>query len=326
MKKFEVYKNVFVYRDLFSNEEIDFILDTIKETENDIGDLLASDPTESATRDFHGPQPQDRKDGTIIGTWTPWYTFGKRTVFLNTDSSISTKGLKQVKVRNLIYEKIQSVHDDYISSCDPNSWPEYAGKDLNLNTDLNNNTLPKGMELGGIEVLEHNHNEDSEFTIKVHTDWHPHRGHWPGPKQIITYTFYLNDDYEGGEIDFIEEQENRMVTYKPRKGDVTIFPAGRPFWHAARAAKSGSNKIFIRVFAIKRYMGSDEWIYNSSTFGVEQWLEKEKEKVFDLLDNGINSRNIVYIGEDTATGDDFSPTILIDRNKCKYIDGRFLNI
>lgn len=322
MKKLKVYKNVFVYRNLFSDQEIDLISKTIKETQDFVDQSLGSDPTESATKDFHGPQPKLRNNGSIIGQWAPWYTFGNRTLFLNTTERLSEKGKIQSQVRDLIYDKIKSVHDDYINSCDPDSWPKYAGDILSIETQLDPMLLPEGMELGAIEVLEHNHNYDSEFTIKVHTDWHPHRSDWPGPKQIITYTFYLNDNYDGGEIDFIEEKENRMVTYKPKKGDVTVFPSGSPFWHAARAAKNGENKLFIRVFIIKRYKGSDEWITNSSTFGVEQWLEIEKEKVLDRLESGVNSRNIVFIGEENQNDDEVSPTIFIDRNKCEYIDGR----
>lgn len=317
MKKIEIDEKVIVYRDIFTEEEIDLIYSTIKATEQDTSGMSLARPEESSYFDYHGPEPMERNDGTIIKTWSTWYTYGKKTFFSNDlNRSLSVDGLRQAKVRQLILDKIKIVHDDYFSSYDKDSWPEYAGRNFEIGY------TTEGMVFADIEVLQHRVNDDSEFTIDIHTDWHEQRWEWPGPKQISTYTFYLNDDYEGGEIDFLIEKENRMVTYKPKKGDITAFPSGRPYWHSARAAHSGNNKLFLRIFGVKQYGGSEAWHRGTALYGVENWLKMEKEKVIDFVDQGGNSRQVIFIGEGEHNPNDPSPPMFVYRDKCSYIDGR----
>lgn len=47
--------------------------------------------------------------------------------------------------------------------------------------------------------------------------------------------FYLNKDFEGGELEF----PFLNFTYQPYPGDLLIFPAGVPFSHAAKPVTSG---------------------------------------------------------------------------------------
>lgn len=320
MKKIEIYDKVIVYKDIFTEEEVDLIYSTIKETEQDTSLLSAAMPEDSSYFDYHGPDPVERDDGTLIKTWSTWYNYGKKTFFSNNlDKELSIDGLRQAKVRQLILDKIKIAHDDYFSCYDKNSWPEYAGRNFSISNDIN------GMVFADIEVLQHRVNNDSEFTIEIHTDWHEQRWEWPGPKQIVTYTFYLNDDYEGGEVDFLLEEEGRMITYKPKKGDITAFPSGRPYWHSARAAHSGNNKLFIRVFALKQYSGSESWHKGASMHGVENWLKLENEKVLNFVDHGETSRQVIFIGESEPDPNRFSPPLFIDRSKSVYINGKEIN-
>lgn len=316
MKKFEVYDKVVVYRHVFSEEDINLIYNTIKESEEGVEGQDFAKPEDSSYFDYHGPDPIEKNDGTIIKSWATWYTYGKKTFFSNNiDKELSEIGKKQVAVRKLILDGIEKVHNDYFASYDKESWPKYAGRNFNLNQGIN------GMCFADIEVLQHRVNNDSEFTIDIHTDWHEQRQDWPGPKQIATYTFYLNDDYAGGEVDFISENKKSMTTYKPKSGDITAFPSGRPYWHSARAAHSGNNKLFIRVFASKQYIGSSDWIENAAKYGVENWLMREKEKVLSFVDDGGNSRKIVIDGKDNSSFGNLLP-LFIDNDKIFYVDGK----
>ena len=55
--------------------------------------------------------------------------------------------------------------------------------------------------------------------------------------------FYLNDDYEGGEINF----PNFDLTIKPEKGSAVFFPAGFEHSHSVSEVK-GKKRITIAVW------------------------------------------------------------------------------
>lgn len=86
--------------------------------------------------------------------------------------------------------------------------------------------------------------------IALHTDDHVmtttgtvvgedlHRG--------ITTVTYLNDAYEGGEIEF--PQQNLVL--KPEPGTVVVFPSNRNFPHRVRPITSGSRMSFQRVYGL----------------------------------------------------------------------------
>lgn len=76
--------------------------------------------------------------------------------------------------------------------------------------------------------------------------------------QTLKYSLvtYLNDDYEGGEIEFL----NQNIKIKPEAGSLIIFPSCQPYLHSSNVVKSG-------------------WKYMSPTF----WLSKPESN------NAINS-------------------------------------
>ena len=56
-------------------------------------------------------------------------------------------------------------------------------------------------------------------------------------ENFCNYTFliYLNDDYEGGEIEFTE----LGIKIKPEAGSALIFPTTKPYFHQAHENKNG---------------------------------------------------------------------------------------
>lgn len=61
-----------------------------------------------------------------------------------------------------------------------------------------------------------------------------------------TYLFYVNDNYEGGEIEFknIRDSEGERVRYKPKKGEMLMMPTT---WHTEHRslANTAGEKIYI---------------------------------------------------------------------------------
>ena len=58
--------------------------------------------------------------------------------------------------------------------------------------------------------------------------WHCEAMSRHDSNRILTWTVYLNDDFEAGETEFLYQQ----YRYKPKKGDLVIFPAA--FTHTHR--------------------------------------------------------------------------------------------
>jgi Rps23 Pro-64 3,4-dihydroxylase Tpa1-like proline 4-hydroxylase len=55
------------------------------------------------------------------------------------------------------------------------------------------------------------------------------------PKRDISAVLYLNDDYEGGELNFV----NQKIKIKPKAGTIVLFPSTERFTHFASKVVSG---------------------------------------------------------------------------------------
>lgn len=315
MNKIKIMPQVTVYKDMLSESQIDFLMKEILESQKEIQEIEKTAPEMSAYFDLHGTQPKDREDQTLIYTWTPWYTFGLRSIWSDPRDSRNKK--EHVEGYNIIKNIIADVHDDYMNDYKENGRWTYDISDWDIMAPENEDHT--NMPLSTFEILQHRLNKEEDYTIGVHTDWHDHRKDEPGPKQILTYTIYLNDEYEGGEIDFVDEETDHVIAYKPKKGDVTVFPSGKPYWHGARAVKSDPSKIFIRTFAIYRSPGSKEWNNGIKVNGVTQWVAMQNEIIKDYIDKGNVGRQLVFPGQEPKEDANLVPLYV---KKETYIDGR----
>jgi hypothetical protein len=311
MQKINVMDQVTVYRGAFSEDDLALLLKEIRNSEQSISGMDYANPDDSAYLDKHGPQPQKREDGSLIFTWAPWYTYGSRSIWGYPNSNDEQDN--QALGFRLLNDAILKCHDDYCKDyAESGRWP-YKINDWSIGT-----TEDDEMVLSTLEILKHRKNIDSKYTIGVHTDWHNHRDDEPGPKQILTYTIYLNDDYAGGEIDFVDEENKSLIVYKPKAGDITVFPAGRPYWHGARAVTSDESKIFIRTFAILRLPITQKWMDGIRIYGPTRFLEIENERLKNVVDSGSVGRQVVFEGN---TPDVNNPNPPLFVNKEIYIDG-----
>ena len=125
------------------------------------------------------------------------------------------------------------------------------------------------------------------MTMQYHTDYIISQSDMPGPKFHITCTFYINDDYKGGEIEFYIN--GKFITHKPKAGDIVIFPSTPPYYHGVKLIESG-NKFMIRNFVMTKYKGSQEWLDNQNKYGAYNWAKMEIERI-----ENEESYNMVYI-------------------------------
>ena len=233
---------------------------------------------------------QDSKRSNVLLEWEPWYELGQRTKFeFVLESDVTENEEKHYMFQKRLYNALMDVYKDYILD-----WtkPEIISKYKNTNPNLQEdwsyvfgdfvthwdfeNRIKDESEDGWlsspVEVLKHDHTvgRNLELAIGYHLDAFNSKDA-AGPKSIITGTVYLNDDYEGGEISFLNEFDSSIITYKPKKGDVIVFPSAKPFFHAAQKVY-GKDKYLIRNFLLWNHSGSERYKEGEKRFGKEQWL------------------------------------------------------
>lgn len=117
-----------------------------------------------------------------------------------------------------------------------------------------------------------------------------------GNKLALTFTMYLNDDFDGGEISFYNQDENIVYAYKAKPGDVTVFPSYEPFYHGVLPMGEGK-RYLIRMFCLYDYEGSKDWHDNKSKFTEEEWEYLEKNKMEKAYYAGDHNLRILYPGD-----------------------------
>lgn len=147
-------------------------------------------------------------DSTLISSWHTWTASGDTYVF------------GQRKTTEL----------DYYSSADDDVVDLYNILENTLSTYGNNYANKLGIEIGIKMPI-------SISKYFVGASMGPHTDSGPEPKtENISAVLYLNDDYQGGEINFPEQR----VKIKPSAGSIIIFPSTPPFFHESMPIISGT--------------------------------------------------------------------------------------
>lgn len=63
--------------------------------------------------------------------------------------------------------------------------------------------------------------------------------------RVVSMLLYLNDDYEGGHLEF----PHFDVSYKPKAGDLVLFPSNYTFAHTAHPVTSGTKYAIVSWMA-----------------------------------------------------------------------------
>jgi hypothetical protein len=263
LEAIEIYPNILVYKNMFKDisKSYKVLTDSLVETE-------------------------DR----IFSPWTQWSIFGEYlspiTPFfvMNSDygnlNKITTKTETQEDQKKFGIEMMENFYlatEDYI-------------KRYNIDVDLSStsidelgNTVPTWRWAGGSIGKYHISTSDEQFKMNYHSDYQREQGSAPGYKFVITCTIYFNDDYEGGEIDFV--MGDKLVEYKPEAGDVLVFPSGhpdylteegKPYLHGVMPSYN-KNKFLARMYWQKYQKGTEEWYEKEKEFGKEVWAQMQPE-------------------------------------------------
>lgn len=221
--------------------------------------------------------PEDVQSGKhYFNEWNKWSAFGTYSSTLHKDAVTDLHGTSETFDQE--FWAAETVWDAYNKALD-----HYIEKyDVEL---------PEDCKLGSSSFCKYHTNVDTlknNLTMQFHTDFKQTEKDMPGDQFFITCTVYINDDYEGGEIEFYVDGEF-IPAYKPEAGDIMVFPSGEPYYHGVRTATKG-NKYLIRNFMFYPHKGSQEWLDNQQKYGAAKWAEMERIRMAADIYGG----NIVF--------------------------------
>jgi hypothetical protein len=123
--------------------------------------------------------------------------------------------------------------------------------------------------------------DDPELTMNYHTDYVLKDCESPGEKFAVTAVFYPNDEYGGGGISFRligEEGVLKQIDYKPKAGDIVMFPSDHPYYHGVKRI-TGAPKYITRMYWQYDYTGSEDWHELNAKYGSEKFAELEDQRM-----------------------------------------------
>jgi hypothetical protein len=271
----EIYPKIFVYKNLF--KDIGKTYNILKESKGE-------------------------EDG-LFSPWSQWSRFGEyiNPIFKNYNDNLKLEHVEKIKTLTEKQEEHKQVlleilnnfltaTKDYIAK---NNVKFDKNKIISDIKDQNGNPV-KEWEYTGPSIARYKTNIEDPLAMTYHTDYIREPIVSPGYKFVITALTYFNDNYEGGEIDFIANGEAYM--YKPEAGDIVIFPSGHPellmsensiYLHGVMPATQNS-KYLSRMYWTKYSSGAPEWFENEEKFGKAKWQEMQEEIMQKFRDENPN--------------------------------------
>lgn len=216
------------------------------------------------------------KNNSMLSSWEDWYVFGKilRTMPLKDITPVTDINKEEFS----IYEEMEKIVDN----CFKHHIEKYGYQKV---VDQYEWQI-SGPSVCKYEPTDKGPHEDQNHALTYHTDYQNEFDGQPGLKSGFTITVYLNDDFDGGEIDFYTGEE--VVRYKPKAGDVIVFPSGSPdidpnnrYLHASHIVRDNP-KYFARYFAVYYKEASAEYLDGLEKYGEDTYLEilsKKSEEI-----------------------------------------------
>jgi hypothetical protein len=208
-----------------------------------------------------------------------WFESNKHSLINDKDS------INQRSALNSIRKAYKKVLLDYIKD-----W----GADESFDKVNNFNLKDGSWQIPNFGILHHSKTpDDYSMSMTYHTDTHQYDTERGGNHFILTITMYLNDDYEGGELTFLNEDDGDVIHYRPKAGDITVFPSAVPYWHGVERVESG-DRYLVRTFLAKEFEPSDLWKKNAEHYGLEEYKKMEYERISKEYNDPKYFRLAVY--------------------------------
>ena len=246
---------------------------------------------------------ESESDGSyIFSPWENWFTFGDYCHAKIPKSNAGVTNSAEInEVEKYCYDQIRSATVTAINHYSEHynvEWPDKAWiTEPNLAKYDDENKISDERKSGpdGLRMV-------------FHSDYPTNEWFWPGRKFLVTGNTYINDNYDGGELIFLNSDS--ITVYKPEAGDVVVFPSGSPlfpsspskypFFHAVNRVTNGY-KYFVRSYICYDNYDLTYWDNKKSEFNTEE----EWNQYIDWLSKNPHGDNTaeVYMGSPPASKD-----------------------
>jgi len=190
----------------------------------------------------------DNRD-SILDPWRDWYQQGQRRGMLFgklKDVPNSSIAIKEKEYLTEIYNITDFINKDYFNDFKVSGvWPDFI---------LDWNKLQSIEDEIYIDYFKYEHEKEKRFNrpaeqllMDYHIDEFPILNEIKFRRHVATINFYLNDNYDGGEICVYDDISKKSYKYKPMQGDAVIMPSTEPFYHAVKQYFN-ANRYFARSF------------------------------------------------------------------------------
>lgn len=256
----EIYPKVFVYKNVFKD---------IKHTHSLLKESVGDD---------------------LFSPWTKWSQFGQYLfpTFKDHHHGLGPNYVRSIKT-NTEKEEEQRLALLEILEIFYKVTADYALKNgIDLDTEKtvldHEGKEQKEWSRSGPSIVRYHTDIKDPLAMSYHSDYIRQPIVSPGYKFVITALTYFNDDYEGGEIDFIVDGEAFM--YKPEAGDFLLFPSGHPeiltkngsvYIHGVMPTSGSESKYLSRLYWMKYEPGDELWFEKEKEFGKEVWAGMQED-------------------------------------------------
>jgi hypothetical protein len=246
---------------------------------------------------------EHRLDPKINHHLTPWRDWKPMGDIMNIDGQPGDyvekndpEKMAQEKCLLDIFNAFFKASDDFFNEYEgKGAWPKYV-KNWDRSNDPWSHSAISFLRYDPTNYNYDKKNNKPGLAMDYHTDSAAFNEIDPGRKFVVTVTMYLNDDYEGGEISFLDEETGTLTNYKPKAGDVTVFPSGYPYFHGVLPVLNNERYI-LRMFWFCDYEGDKEWHQGKEKYGEEEWAKMHKQYMDTEFNSGKYHRVVVHPGE-----------------------------
>lgn len=271
----EIYPKIFVYKNLFKD----------------------INKTYTALKEYSGEE-----DG-LFSPWTQWSHFGEylNPTFKDIPHQFNIEDVKKLKTETEKQETHKTVILELLENFNIATKDYIERNNIDFDSDKaivnKNGEEVKEWKITGPSIARYRVDIDDSIAMTYHSDYIREPIVSPGYKFAITALAYFNDDYEGGEIDFIVNKE--AIMYKPEAGDYLVFPSGHPdvltnngsvYIHGVLPPKK-ANKYLSRMYWMKYSLGDDKWFEKEKEFGKDIWNEMQNDIMQKFRDENPNRMN-----------------------------------